>query len=70
MSVATAGQALCRVIGKQQLHHGLAGVDHTGCVGAHHHAFRTFLLARGSEVATTFNLHHADAAGTGVVLKI
>ena len=70
MAVTTTGQALRRVVGEQQFHDGLAGIDDTRGVGMHHHSLHTLLLARGGEVATSFHLHHADTAGTGVVLKM
>ena len=70
MAVTTTSQALCRVVGEQQLHDGLACVDHTGSMRMNDHAFRALLLARGGKVATSFDLHHADAASTGIVLIV
>ena len=64
-----AGEAVLRMVGEQQLHHGPPGLLDLGGVGADHHALRNGGGAGRSQVAPSGNLHHADAAGGGPVFK-
>jgi len=68
--VFLAVQALLRMIGKQQLHHGAAGFDDPRCRGLDRHAFHDIGGAGRRQIAAALDLHHADPAGGGLVDRL
>ncbi len=70
LAVAVLGalQTVCRVVGKDQLENGSAGVDHAHGIGSHHHVRHTFGDAGRSQVTTASHFHHTNTASAGFVV--
>ena len=58
-----------KIVGKDKLDHGAAGVDDAVGMGVDHHAFHAVSSASGSQVSTAFHFDDAHTAATGLVFK-
>ena len=69
MSLALGtGEAVVRMVGKDQLGDGLPGLDDPHGIGTYDHVRHALGGAGGSEVPTALDLYYAEAAGSRPVL--
>ena len=65
-----AGEAIFRVVRKEQVEDGAARVDGAERVGVDDHAFHDGRAAGGGQIGALFDLDDADTAGTASVLDV
>ena len=70
VQVLRAGEAILRVVRKEQVEDGAARVDGAERVGVDDHAFHDGRAAGGRQVGALFDLDDADTAGTASVLDV
>ena len=70
MSIATASQTFCRMVGQDQFHYGFPGIHHAWAVCLHNHPFHTLRFTGRSQITATFYFNYADTASTRIIFIV